>query len=157
MRLYILNEDDFRKTGSILNTASTPDDKRPVMADYGGGPLDTYCKENNAIAVDDKRFEELLEEFYQSMKSEFKPITEERYYDMLEVLPPMKWVQGRYNGMPCSTFFISEATTYTLHSCFGHINGKYFECMEDRFTKPEVLWAKLFKAYTNESSTSVQK
>lgn len=60
----------------------------------------------------------------------FQPIeeiTEERFEDMLNVLPPLYW--GTYNGI--SQFCMSEMWTGTYTTQYARVNGRYFCTMVD--------------------------
>ncbi len=63
-----------------------------------------------------------------------KEITEARYWEMLEVLPPLSW--GRNNGV--ESFFMSEAITHCIRSQFGKYAGRYFEKTID--TSDKTTW-----------------
>lgn len=54
-------------------------------------------------------------------------ITEDRWDEMLNVLPPMNW----RSGSGSESFMICEATALDLHSTFCRIGQQYFE-MTDR-------------------------
>lgn len=51
-----------------------------------------------------------------------KEISEEKFTEMLEMLPPLNWV-GRNGG---ETFFFSEAQTGSIHAVFARIGEKYY-------------------------------
>lgn len=70
-------------------------------------------------------------------------ITEDRYIEMLEVLPPMKWEQD--------TFMLCEFTAGCYTSIFCKIGGRFFEFTDSAFLKPnqiieKVLNSKAFQA-----------
>ena len=48
--------------------------------------------------------------------------TRERFWEMLEILPPCKWT--RYEGE--ESFFVSEAIHSDIHSWFARIGERYF-------------------------------
>lgn len=56
---------------------------------------------------------------------EWKAITHRDYWDALECLPPMLWRKG--SG--CESFFICEATTSNIHSCYIEMGDKYYTAM----------------------------
>jgi hypothetical protein len=60
---------------------------------------------------------------YAKYKSAPVEITEDRWDEMLNVLPPMKWRSGR----GAESFMISEALTLDLRSIFCRIGDRYFE------------------------------
>ena len=70
-----------------------------------------------------------------------KPVTEitqERFWEMLEVLPPCKW--ARYDGE--ESFFVSEAIHSDIHAWFVRIDERYFTLEDSRtLTHREVTLA----------------
>jgi hypothetical protein len=63
-------------------------------------------------------------------------ISEERWIEMLEVLPPMKW-RGKYGS---ESFMISEALTFDIRSIFCRIGNRYFElCDTDTLTHDQIV------------------
>lgn len=58
----------------------------------------------------------------------WKQVTKERFWNMLEVLPPCGW--NTTEGV--EMFFVSEAHTGNLHSHFASISNKYYEAIRDR-------------------------
>jgi len=51
----------------------------------------------------------------------WQEITEKRFYEMLEVLPPLKWRDGG--------FFLSELWCGDIGYFFQELNGKFYETM----------------------------
>lgn len=49
-------------------------------------------------------------------------ITDDQWYEALEVLPPMKW--SNVSGF--EFFFCSEALTSNIHACYCSVDDKYF-------------------------------
>lgn len=72
-------------------------------------------------------FDKKLDAFNNQICGKWKESTEERYDEMLNILPPLKWEQGG--------FFVSEAYTLDIHSFFQRYQGHYFETMF-RITTP---------------------
>jgi hypothetical protein len=74
-----------------------------------------------------------FEEWWRRKEESFiaapKVITEERYMEMLEVLPPMRWIQR--DGS--STFMLSEMTCGRITMIFCYTAGQFFE-LSDRVT-----------------------
>jgi hypothetical protein len=60
-----------------------------------------------------------------------QPITEDRFVEMLEVLPPVGWIRG--DG--AESFKLSERTSGSITSIFCRIGNRYFE-MADSITLP---------------------
>lgn len=59
---------------------------------------------------------------------EIREITRERFEEMLDILPPQKWVGG---GSPRSTFHISERLTDNIVCWLIRRDARYFE-LQDR-------------------------
>ena len=57
-------------------------------------------------------------------------ITEERFNEMLNIMPPMDWANG--------SFLICEAITGGWHACFLKHDGKYYEGYSNRFKENSV-------------------
>lgn len=60
----------------------------------------------------DKFYYKFLVPYLQSLQGEWKEISEDDYYEMLECLPPTRWREIA-EGISC--FACSEALTYYLH------------------------------------------
>jgi hypothetical protein len=56
-----------------------------------------------------------------------KEITEERFLDMLNCLPPSRWIRGA----DVETFHVCERLTENYVSWFIRIGDQYFECVDD--------------------------
>jgi len=54
--------------------------------------------------------------------NEWVEINEDYYYEMLEILPPLKWRSEQES----SFFFISEATASNIHALYCSYNDKYY-------------------------------
>jgi hypothetical protein len=76
-------------------------------------------------------FEEAHQRFENSFKSEPFEITEERWDEMLGVLPPVAWKNDGAN----ESFKISERTAGSITAIFVRINNRYFE-LSDTITLP---------------------
>lgn len=63
----------------------------------------------------------------QRLCSDPQPITEERFIEMLEVLPPQRWLRGRIAGVFCESFELCEHLSGRVTSVYVHIGGNYFE------------------------------
>jgi hypothetical protein len=82
------------------------------------------------VARDDERlmpYEELAkkaEEYNnQTYITEIAEVDEERYMEMLEVLPPCRWSNG--------VFYVSEAMIGSIHSMFCKLGEHFFEAQRD--------------------------
>jgi hypothetical protein len=76
------------------------------------------------------------DEVYQKMQDAYRhpptEITKERFWDMLECLPPVSWVRGDNDS---ESFKMSERTIGNLTGVFVRRGKRYFELTED-ITKP---------------------
>jgi hypothetical protein len=90
-----------------------------------GMTLEQYQKDRgvelDALTWDE--FSKRVAAYEQSLKTKPKQITKERYWEMLEVLPPCRWTNGR--------FHVSERLTGNLVSWFAQKGDLYFEFTED--------------------------
>ena len=85
-----------------------------------GKTIEEYLKERPTMeAVTMEEADKLIDNFHNSMVTDWQEISEERYYDMLEVLPPCKYENGK--------FHVSERITGDLVSWFKCDGGKFYE------------------------------
>jgi hypothetical protein len=75
----------------------------------------------------EKAFAEVQRLNYEHYISAAVEIDEDRFDEMLNVLPPMKWRQGHGS----ESFMIREALTMDIRSIYCRIGDRYFE-MSDR-------------------------
>jgi hypothetical protein len=107
--------------------------------------LSTICKETlvqirvrypNAELRD---FDEVLGEIEQLNEQRFNQppieINEERWNEMMGVLPPMKW----RSGCGAESFMICEATVSHFHSIFCKVSDRYFEMTDSKFLTHEEI------------------
>ena len=124
---YIIDADKPYQgyTHSIL----LPDD---TVAYTEGLKLDQYALERGFTpkVISGSELDELIKIHMESLRTDPKAITKQRYWDMLEVLPPCRWQMA---GM-WEVFHVSERLTGNLVSWFasGRLNGKefYFELVD---------------------------
>lgn len=69
--------------------------------------------------IKDEELDALLREYENGLVTDWQEITESRYFEMLEVLPPCKYENGR--------FHISERLTGDLVAWFKREGGKFYE------------------------------
>ncbi|MCP3673973.1 MAG: DUF1419 domain-containing protein [Gammaproteobacteria bacterium] len=74
--------------------------------------------------IDDAQLVALIAEHEKSYLTECKEISEQEYFNKLEMLPPLKW--GNNGGI--NSFFMSEFLT-------GSITDQYAECGDKYYTK----------------------
>ena len=90
--------------------------------DYGGETIEELrIRENNPYlkAVTPSEMDKKLRLYHQSLSEPFKEISEEDYYDLLDVLPPLRMRQN--------SFFVGEPYYGNMYSfCFTR-EGRYFK------------------------------
>jgi Protein of unknown function (DUF1419) len=75
---------------------------------------------------------QVAEESEEHFKSAPVEITEERYWEMLEILPPVSWVHG---AASTESFKMSERMYGDITAIFCKIGNRYFE-MSDNIRMP---------------------
>ena len=138
--LYIIDKSKEFK-GSCLNTM--PEVPHCEISNtevhYTHLTFDEYNKENGGHLVAltwDEFNDTYYRKYYEALQGEWIEISESKYWDLLECLPPMKWT----HGSELDFFFISEAYTTDLHTCVITFNKKYYSALRSHFiTGPEIL------------------
>lgn len=79
--------------------------------------------------------------YYQSLQKPWEEITEERFHEMLNIMPPLKWRNVSYY----ETFYVCEAYTSDLHSVFARsqTTNKCWEAMRPISTSVDALYKEL--------------
>lgn len=128
---YVVDPYDF--TGTVLTSMADG-----VHSDYGGETLEELrCRKNNGCleVVTAAELDTMLTRWEDYLQGPFREITEEQYWDWLEVLPPM-----RYRN---NSFFVSECYSGTLYRfCFKREN-RYFTAMRSKRLKNSELDAQI--------------
>jgi len=86
----------------------------------------------------DEASKEIQTRLYASTISAPAEITAERWDELLNILPPMKWRGGEHS----ESFMISEATVINLHCILCRIGERYFELTDRRSLSHEEIVAK---------------
>ncbi len=90
--------------------------------DYGGETIEELrTRENNPFlkVISATELDKMLRLYHQSLSEPFREITEEDYYDLLDVLPPLRMRQN--------SFFVGEPYYGSMYSfCFTR-EGRYFK------------------------------
>lgn len=77
-------------------------------------------------AAELRDLDEWIREKEKALCTEPQEITRERWWEMLEVLPPQRWQRAK--GPPsCESFELCEHTSGRVTSIFCRIGDKYFE------------------------------
>lgn len=110
-----------------------------VHGDYFGQTLEELREmENNPylIAVSPKRIMHLERRYDKSLAEPFEEISEERYWDLCECVPPERWCRD--------SFFVGEPYSGTLHTFCFKSDGRYFKglrslCLSDKELYRQIL------------------
>ena len=159
--LYIYKE-PF--TGSILNTMSngfvhyTGESQTKKYTDEKGclvhetsylNPLnfEQYNEKHggNLKVATEKEIEIIIDNFNNSLIDDFKEITEEKFYDLLECLPPKRW----HTHEKVEIFFICEAYTADLHTCCVSYKGKHFSALRSIREESQSIATAVIKSFEN--------
>ena len=129
---YILKAGPFE--GHCQTNTYTTYDGTERVAYNDGLSLEEYLqKEENKgrYVISSEEFTKLLQDHENNQKTKPVQITEERYMDMLEVLPPERWHDG--------FFHVSEHIRGNLVSWFMQKDDKYYEFVEaDSISKEDL-------------------
>ena len=87
------------------------------------------------IIVSDEEFSAKVKEWEDKLCGDWKEISEERYEEMLDILPPVAW----YNG----GFFMSERFTGNISAFLQKWGGKYYESLQRMSTPRNEIIASL--------------
>lgn len=112
---YVIDSRFFR--GYCLTSLSDG-----THSDYGGETLEELkVSERNPylISVSGKELDKRLRIYEKSLCGSFREITEETYYDSMNVLPPIR-LTGRY-------FFVGEPYSGNLYPFCFNVEGRYFK------------------------------
>lgn len=112
---YVIDSRFFR--GYCLTSLSDG-----THSDYGGETLEELrVSERNPylISVSGKELDKRLRIYEKSLCGSFREITEETYYDSMNVLPPIR-LTGRY-------FFVGEPYSGNLYPFCFNVGGRYFK------------------------------
>jgi hypothetical protein len=147
---YIINPES-KYSGGVQSTTYTTLDGVERVAYSNGQTLEDYLKERPAYFVmGESDFEIHMKRYYDSLVTEPRAISEERFRDMLEVLPPCKWrtVAG------VNMFHVSERLTGDLVSWFARVDGEHYEFNDYASTDMFELASKVAKVHF--ASTSAE-
>tara|TARA_R110002072_G_scaffold273239_5_gene433970 strand:- start:7581 stop:7997 length:417 start_codon:yes stop_codon:yes gene_type:complete len=129
---WIINADQpFRGyTLSYLNPDGT-------VAYTDGLTVEEYAARKGITCrvIDDDTLDDLVREHHKSLITKPRRIPSERWWDMLEILPPCRWhVVGSFE-----VFHVSERLTGNLVSWFANRGSDYFEFVDrDNLTDDEI-------------------
>lgn len=78
------------------------------------------------------------------VKTAPKPVTKEKFHEMLEVLPPCRWNRGSF----VEFFHVSERLSGNLVAWFGRVGDTYWEMWDDAALDAEEVKTAFFVAFT---------
>ncbi|MDR1838257.1 MAG: DUF1419 domain-containing protein [Treponema sp.] len=107
-----------------------------------GGKNRAFYETDDYSILSEAEYNEKIKAFYIEVCGKWKEITEQRYMQMLEILPPLRW---DFEG-----FFISEAYTLDIHSYFQEFNGRYYEAYFRISTSRKKIFESLFLFINNQ-------
>lgn len=126
-------------TGAVATSMSND-----THSDYGNETLEELkARQNNPnlIIVEPEKVTELVNEHRMTLnEAPFEEIDEERYYDLMDCVPPARMLS---NG-----FFVGECYQYDLHLFCFTVGGRYFSGNRIVKTPKEVLNAEIKKFYS---------
>lgn len=105
-----------------------------IHSDYGGETLEELrVSERNPylISVSGRELDKRLRIYEKSLCGSFHEITEEDYYDSMDVLPPIR-LTGRF-------FFVGEPYSGNLYPFCFNVGGRYFKGLYSARTPKEEL------------------
>ncbi len=108
------------KTGAVwLETILADSETRSTYDDRNE---EDYLLDGYLVLSEDEMVAEINKNEDEKYLNEWLEIDEDYWWEMLEVLPPMKW---QHKGT-WEFFFISEATTSNIHACYAKHGKKYY-------------------------------
>lgn len=144
-KMYMINPNEqfrgFHQSVVLIDEASNTSevlysDGMSLEAYY-----EAYPERKDYELVTESEYERRMIEYNNSLITDPVEITRERYWDMLEVLPPCRWYnRGRYRA-----FHVSERLTNNLVSWFVEDGDKYWEFTDEATLSDSDLRKKMGK------------
>ena len=125
---------DSRYFDSVIITSMRDD----VHSDYGGETLEELRDRYDnpfLITVTPDRIAFMLKRYDKALCQPFEEITPERYYDLMECVPPKRLRRNR--------FFVGEAYSGNMYDLCFKLGGKYFKALRDIRLSDEVIDAEI--------------
>lgn len=136
-RLYVLHKNNFNGVvETVLYDGVCPYTKKTA-------------EEHKAEGFDiltEAEYIELFKNYERGLCSDWKEVTEEQYWDALEVLPPKKWHDGG--------FYMGECYTGTLYSFYQKWHGKYYTSLQSIYTPRNEILDNLKKFIAERTETA---
>ncbi len=120
-----------RETNSIIDTCT---DENPPRSHIQRETLAEICRRypNTEIVP----FDEAIKIKDEANKKPVKEITEQEFWEMLEVLPPLGWK----HGTNCESFKMSEMWSGNITDIYARIDKRYFTLRDDvRMSHDEIM------------------
>ena len=120
-----------RETNSIIDTCT---DENPPRYHIQRETLAEICRRypNTEIIP----FDEAIKIKDEANKKPVKEITEQEFWEMLEVLPPLGWK----HGANCESFKMSEMWSGNITDIYARIDKRYFTLRDDvRTSHDEIM------------------
>ena len=120
--LFVIDKDGYNGTvKTVLYDGKCP---------YSHKTAADFEAEGFTLLTDDE-FAELDRAYEQSLCGDWKEITEEQFEDALNVLPPIKWMNGG--------FYIGEPTRGSLYGFYQRIGDKYYTSLQSVYTDRQTI------------------
>jgi len=152
--LYLL--DLSKPFNGVVTSSITRNNKGEFYVDYsselyndnqGNLTLAEYQRHVNPFVevIDDAKLDQLLADYEKSRITQPVVITADRFYEMLEILPPQRW----HNCGGFEVFHIQEHITGDLVAWFAYREDQYFEFIDSCYISDVDLIRKLFTAFNS--------
>ena len=112
-----------------------------LLSLYGGKTLSELASEYPGVAIG--KLGDVSAQSEAMFRTNPVEITEDRWMEMLEVLPPVSWKRGAN----AETFKLSERTYGAITAIFCRIGDRYFELSDDIHRPHDAIVAQVRKAY----------
>jgi hypothetical protein len=138
MKKYIIDPSTFPIDGEV--TSFINDDNS--VAYTSGLTFAQYNaqKGGNLLLLDLQTLQdEWVLPFLESRETDWKEVTEDCYYKMLNVIPPARFeTYGEYE-----IFMVGEAWSHNIHSCYIWKGGKYYNALRMMSRSSESIYRSL--------------
>ncbi|MCR9254744.1 MAG: hypothetical protein NXI16_01460 [Alphaproteobacteria bacterium] len=134
----------IRKDQPFRGFATSYTTPNGTVAYSGGLTVEEYIAESQdpIEVLTDEQFTDKLNAYHQSLITRPEEITEERWFDLLECLPPARW--HRHRGV--EMFHMSERITDNIVQWCAKLNGKFYGWQDRDDEESETLAAKVVNA-----------
>jgi hypothetical protein len=152
MKKYIINPSTFPNDGEVTSFINQDN----LVAGTDGLTFTQYNarKGGNLIVLDWQTLQdEWLMPYLESRETDWKEVTEDCYYKMLNVMPPARFESyGEYE-----IFMVGEAWSHNIHSCYIWKGGKYYNALRMMSRSSESIYLSLVEHLSNNGSSLPEK